>query len=93
MPERMKRVRIVINGKVQGVFYRKSAQAKATALGLAGWVKNLEDGGVMAEVQGEPLGVRQFIDWCKRGPDRAQVTGIATESVPSQPEKGFRILY
>jgi acylphosphatase len=93
MLKRMKRVRIVINGKVQGVFYRKSAQAKATALGLAGWVKNLEDGGVMAEVQGEPHGVDQFIDWCRSGPDRAHVTRVDTEHVPSKPEKGFRILY
>ena len=89
----MKRVSIVISGKVQGVFYRKSAQGKATALGLAGWVKNLENGGVMAEVQGEPFGVEEFIRWCRQGPDRAMVTRVETESVPPRMEKGFRILY
>jgi len=89
----MKRVRLTINGKVQGVFYRKSAHAKATALGLSGWVKNLENGRVMAEVQGEPYGVEQFIKWCHQGPDRARVTGVETETVPSRREQGFQILY
>ena len=89
----MKRVRITITGKVQGVFYRKSAQAKATALGLSGWVKNLDGNGVLAEVQGEPFGVEEFIRWCHRGPDRARVTRVDTEPVPPRPEKGFRILY
>ncbi len=89
----MKRVRILVTGKVQGVFYRKSAQSKATALGLAGWVKNLENGGVLAEVQGEPFGVEEFIRWCRQGPDRSMVTRVETESVPLRMEKGFRILY
>jgi len=89
----MKRRRITITGKVQGVFYRKNAQARATALGLSGWVKNLENGGVLAEVQGEPFGVEQFIAWCKEGPQRAQVTGVEVETVPSKVEQGFRILY
>ena len=92
----VKRVRIIITGKVQGVFYRKSAQAKAIALGLSGWVKNLDGGGVLAEVQGEPFGVEEFIRWCHRGPDRARVTRVTrvdTQPVPSRSEKGFRILY
>ena len=89
----MKRVRITINGKVQGVFYRKSAQSRATTLGLAGWVKNLEDGRVVAEVQGEPYGVEQFVDWCRSGPEHARVTEVDTEIVPVRNEKGFRILY
>ena len=89
----MKRVRITINGKVRGVFYRKSAQSRATALGLAGWVKNLEDGRVVAEVQGEPYGVEQFVDWCRSGPEHARVTEVDTEIVPVRNEKGFRILY
>ena len=78
----MKRVRITITGKVQGVFYRKSAQAKARALGLTGWVKNLETGGVLAEVQGEPFGVEEFMRWCHQGPERARVTRVEAESVP-----------
>ena len=89
----MKRIRINIAGKVQGVFYRKSAHARAVALGLSGWVKNLDDGGVLAEVQGEPYGVEQFIEWCHQGPDLARVTAVDTEIVPLRADKGFRILY
>ena len=89
----MKRIRIIITGKVQGVFYRKSAHARATALGLSGWVKNLDNGRVMAEVQGGANEVRHFIDWCRKGPDQARVTGVDTEIVPPKTEKGFRILY
>lgn len=89
----MKRVRITITGKVQGVFYRKSAQAKARALGLTGWVKNLETGGVLAEVQGEPFGVEEFMRWCHQGPERARVTRVEAESVPPGSDSGFRILY
>ena len=89
----MKRVRITITGRVQGVFYRKSALAKATALGLAGWVKNLDNGGVLAEVQGEPFAVEEFIRWCRRGPDRARVVRVDTEPVPPRSEQGFRVLY
>lgn len=89
----MKRIRITITGKVQGVFYRKSAHARAVALGLSGWVRNLDDGRVQAEVQGEPYGVEQFIQWCLKGPDLARVTAVDTEIAPLQPEKGFQILY
>jgi acylphosphatase len=89
----MKRIRIKITGKVQGVFYRKSAHARAIALGLSGWVKNTDDGRVLAEVQGDPYGLELFTQWCRKGPDQAQVTGVDTEIVPPQAEKGFRILY
>ncbi len=89
----MKRIRITISGKVQGVFFRKNAHSKAVALGLSGWERNLDNGGVMAEVQGEPFGVDQFVDWCRQGPDRARVTDVATEILPSRHERGFRIRY
>ncbi len=89
----MKRIRITISGKVQGVFFRKSAQGRATALGLAGWVKNTEGGRVLAEVEGEPYGVEQFVQWCRQGPAEARVSRVDTEVVPSRNEKGFRILY
>lgn len=89
----MKRIRITVSGKVQGVFYRKSAHAKATALGLAGWVKNMENGSVLAEAQGEPYGLEQFIHWCQQGPERAVVTRVDIETAPVRKEKGFRILY
>lgn len=88
----MKRVRITISGEVQGVFYRKSAQEKASELGLSGWVKNLGNGQLLAEAEGEPAKVEQFITWCYRGPDAAVVTGVDTQNVPTEGESGFIIL-
>jgi len=88
----MKRVRITISGEVQGVFYRKSAQEKATELGLAGWVKNLSNGHVVAEVEGEPAKVEQFITWCYRGPDAAVVAGVETQTIAIEGEHSFIIL-
>lgn len=87
----MKRVRLVISGQVQGVFFRKSALEKASELGLAGWVKN-SGNGVLAEVEGEPIKVEQFITWCYRGPDAAVVTGVETQIVPAEGEQSFIIL-
>lgn len=87
----MKRVRITISGEVQGVFFRKSAMARATELGLAGWVKN-SGTGVVTEVEGEPLKVEQYITWCYRGPEAAVVTGVETQNIPTEGDQGFLVI-
>ncbi len=88
----MKRVRIEISGDVQGVFFRKTAHDKATELGLTGWVKNLSNGKVLAEAQGEPAKVETFITWCYQGPERAVVTGVETEKVAMEEDRDFIII-
>lgn len=80
----MKRVRITISGQVQGVWYRKNAQAKAQELGLNGWVKNTSNGHVLAEAQGENAALQQFITWCYQGPEAAIVTGVETENIATE---------
>jgi len=87
----MKRIRIIISGEVQGVFFRKSALEKANELGLSGWVKN-SGNGVLAEAEGDPAKIEQFITWCYRGPDAAVVTGVETQIIPAEGEHGFIIL-
>ena len=87
----MKRVRIIISGEVQGVFFRKSALEKANELGLSGWVKN-SGNSVLAEAEGEPAKIEQFITWCYRGPDAAVVTGVETQIILAEGEHGFIIL-
>jgi acylphosphatase len=72
----MKCVHLRITGRVQGVFYRASAQDEARRLGLVGWVRNLPDGGVEAVAQGTNDQVDAFVEWCKKGPKFAVVTGI-----------------
>lgn len=70
------RTRVVIDGVVQGVWFRASTQREANALGLAGWVRNLSDGRVEAVFEGTAPAVARMLDWCRRGPDRAIVTSV-----------------
>ena len=69
-------MRLIVKGKVQGVFYRASAKEEAKALGLRGWVRNTPEGHVEAVATGEHQALSQFIDWCKKGPPSAQVTVV-----------------
>lgn len=80
-------------GRVQGVFYRARAQKKANDLGLAGWVKNNPDGSVTACAQGPENKIKDFIEWCKKGPDSADVKEIKSEwQNPSSKYENFSIV-
>lgn len=72
----MYQARLLITGKVQGVFYRASCQEVAQRLGLNGWVKNLSDGNVEALAQGEKEKIEKLIAWCKKGPSGAVVSNL-----------------
>ena len=72
----MKRVHLVISGRVQGVFYRQSAMDLAQSIGLDGWVRNRLDGTVEAVAQGTGDEVERFVAWCHQGPNLAQVNGV-----------------
>ncbi len=69
-------ISIIITGKVQGVFFRQSAKEKALELGLSGEAKNLRDGNVHIIASGTQEQLAAFTDWCKKGPPRADVTGV-----------------
>lgn len=75
----IKHYNIKVTGLVQGVFYRVNAQEKAQALGLTGCVNNVVDGSVYIEAEGEESKLKEFVDWCKNGPEKAQVTDIKVE--------------
>ncbi len=75
----MAKVRILIIGKVQGVFFRQSALQQAKTLEIGGWIKNLPDGNVLSEVMGTESSLLEYIAWCKNGPPRAQVTNVIVE--------------
>jgi len=74
-----KTLRLVIHGRVQGVFFRDSMRREAQRLGIAGWVRNRNDGTVEAAVQGESADVDIIVRWAHRGPDRAHVERIEIE--------------
>ena len=75
-----KTLRLVIHGRVQGVFFRDSMRREAQRLGISGWVRNRSDGTVEAAVQGEPADVDAIVRWARRGPPHAQVERIEIES-------------
>lgn len=74
-----KTLRLVIHGRVQGVYFRDSMRREAQNLGVVGWVRNRSDGTVEAAVQGEPADVEAIVRWSRRGPERAQVERIEIE--------------
>jgi acylphosphatase len=76
-----KRYRLQIYGRVQGVWYRASAQRKAQELGLSGWVRNEADGSVSAEAQGPEEQLEAFVAWCRQGPPHAAVERVAIEKL------------
>ena len=87
----MKRVRVCVRGRVQGVFFRAEAQRRAASLGLAGWVRNLPDGSVEAVFEGGDERVDSMVDWTRRGPAGAQVEEVdAVEEAPTG-EPGFSV--
>ncbi len=73
------RVRVLIEGRVQGVFFRAHARDQAAQFKLTGWVQNLPDGRVEAMVEGSPEQVEAFVNWCHAGPTSAKITGTTVE--------------
>lgn len=90
----MKRVRVIVEGKVQGVFYRQSTKEVASSLGLSGYVRNLPNGCVELEAEGEDLDIERLMEWLKEGPPLSKVTKLNFENLPLKNDKsGFKILY
>jgi len=69
-------VRVDVQGRVQGVWYRATAQDEARRLGLDGWVRNRADGGVQLLLQGAASAVDAMLAWCRVGPPAAEVTQV-----------------
>ncbi len=72
----MKRVHVIISGRVQGVFFRAETQRAAIGLNLTGWVRNLSDGRVEAVFEGEDANVDKMLAWCQHGPPAARVQEV-----------------
>lgn len=73
------RAHVFIRGRVQGVFFRSEVRREAIRHGVTGWIRNLSDGRVEAVLEGEELGVRNVIEFCKKGPSHAKVSGISVD--------------
>lgn len=78
----MIRYKLTITGRVQGVGFRYAALHETKGLSLTGYVRNLPDGSVEIDVEGEEYEVLPFVEWCRRGPVRARVDQFITEQLP-----------
>lgn len=79
------RVRAVVAGRVQGVWFRESCRHEAERLGVTGWVHNLRDGRVEFEAQGGRAAVDALVAWARDGPRLAIVESITVEVLPVEP--------
>lgn len=81
--------RFLVRGRVQGVYYRASTKAKAEALGLRGYARNLPDGGVEVLAAGAGSALAELEAWLWQGPPRARVESVVAEEVDVDPPAGF----
>jgi acylphosphatase len=84
------RYRLLVEGRVQGVFYRDSARDIARSHGVSGFARNRSDGRVELELEGDESAVHHVIAWARQGPPRAVVTGVEVEVLAVTGEQGFR---
>ncbi len=87
----MVRYRVLISGRVQGVFYRDSCRRVAEQYGVAGWVRNLADGRVEAVFEGRAEDVGHLLDWAHHGPRLAAIEAVAVQPEPPEGLAAFRI--
>lgn len=87
----MRRVRVVVDGMVQGVGYRYTLRMVAQQAGVAGWVRNRHDGTVEAEIEGTAAQVGEIVAWMGEGPPGAQVTATRVTEVPVTGQSGFDV--
>jgi len=73
------RARVLVSGRVQGVFFRAFAKEEALRLNLGGWISNLAEGDVELLLEGDRGALDQMIEWCRKGPVRARVERVSVE--------------
>lgn len=87
-----KHLNIKVKGKVQGVFYRASTKAVANQLGVKGFVKNEADGSVYVEAEGDVAMVESFLEWCREGPEKAQVEHVESNEGEMKNYRNFEVV-
>jgi len=85
-------VSIIVEGFVQGVYFRQSTKSKANELGITGEVKNKPDGTVHIIATGVRTRLNELIEWCWKGPDAAVVKNVKVEQIPLTRFSGFNII-
>jgi acylphosphatase len=92
MPSELRKIHVLVTGRVQGVGYRAYVQANALQLGIQGWVRNLPTGTVELVAQGPASLIAELEDTLWAGPPLSKVADLHIESSPPDPDlKGFAI--
>ena len=87
----MIRRRVVVHGRVQGVFFRDTLRRLALEQGVAGWVRNREDGTVEAVFEGEPEAVEAVVSFMRSGPSSADVEDVEVNEEEPEGLTGFSV--
>jgi acylphosphatase len=85
------RRRVVVHGNVQGVFFRDSTEKEAGSRGVAGWVRNRDDGSVEAVFEGDPEAVEAMVGFCRSGPSQADVEDVEVSEEEPEGLEGFGV--
>jgi acylphosphatase len=91
MPVEVIRRRVVVRGRVQGVFFRDSMRERANAHGVAGWVRNRSDGAVEAVLEGPSEAVERVLRFVETGPPGARVEGVEVSEEQPEGLSGFEV--
>jgi len=87
----MKRLKINVYGRVQGVYYRASTERYCREHSISGFVRNEKDGSVYLEAESDESRLEQLLLWLKKGPPMAKVTEVRSEEIPTTGKLGFEI--
>jgi acylphosphatase len=86
------RRRLVVSGRVQGVFYRDTCRSVAESEGVAGTARNLPDGRVEVILEGDPGAVEKVIAWCRKGTRGSRVNAVDISEEDPKGDSAFRVL-
>jgi acylphosphatase len=91
MGSEVTRRRVIVRGRVQGVFFRDSVRQRAQAHGVAGWAVNRDDGAVEAVFEGSPEDVERLVRFARTGPPQARVDDVEVRDEEPEGLRGFEI--
>ena len=91
MNDRLIRRRVIVHGRVQGVFFRDSTRERARSHGVAGWARNLPDGSVETVLEGEPEAVERVVRFLQTGPPHADVEQVEVREEEPEGLEGFSV--
>jgi acylphosphatase len=85
------RKRVVVHGEVQGVNFREETRKEAESAGVAGWVRNTDEGAVEAVFEGDDDAVEQMVEFCRSGPSSADVEDVEETEEDAEELSGFEV--